>query len=234
MSSDDDRRGVTGRRKGVAPSPIDYFEERRKYPRIVIDAPVRMTFGRNVLDGLVHDVSPDGLQVRCDRKTMQRIHPSGRAIKGESGPLFSAAFQLPIGSDDKRFDAEARLYYFVLLPGEKGLDVAFGARFTGVSPANQEVLDAFIRDALQPVEDVIVTLLSQPRSAAELADRLRTTPERVVDILTRIRGSEYVIEMNDGATVRYVQLPAALRLLFGRMAALDRRLQDMEERLRKS
>lgn len=229
MNNTGKRRAPAGTGKPNPSQPYDYFEEKRKYPRIVIDRPMEIRHGGKVLQGVIHDISPDGLQIRCDRKTMHDIHPSGRSIKGENGPLVKVVFNLPIGRQERPIKAEARMYYFVLLPDEKPPDVAFGARFTTLASECQTDVEAFFRDALRPVEDAIVALLDEPRSAAEIAGQLSISPRRVEETLARMKGTHHLMELQSGNQARYLQLAAALRLLFERVADLDRRLRKLED-----
>ncbi len=228
MSKAGKRRTSPGAGKPAAAQPYDYFEEKRKYPRIVVDHAAEIRLGAAVLQGVIHDVSPDGLQLRCDRETMQQIHPSGKSMKGENGPLLKVAFTLPVGRHEKPIEVEARMYYFVLLPGEKPNDVAFGARFTAQAGASLSNLEAFIQDAMQPIEEAIVALLDEPRSAADVAERLRISQQHAAETLARMKDTHHFMEIQSGRQIQYLQLTAALQQLFKRVADLDRRLQKLE------
>ena len=229
MSNTGKRRAPAGTGKSSPSRPYDNFEEKRKYPRIVINRPAEIRYGGAVLHGVIHDISPDGLQIRCDRKTMLGIHPSGKSIKGEYGPLVNVVFNLPVGRQEKTIKAEARMYYFVLLPDEKPLDVAFGARFVSHAKECQADVEAFFREALQPIEDAIVDLLDEPRSVADIAEQLRIAPRRVEETLARMIGTHQLMELKSGNQVRYLQLTAALGLLLKKVADLDRRLRKLED-----
>ena len=228
MSKTGKRNPAAGTGKPVAVQPYDYFEEKRKYPRIVVDRDAEIRIGTTVLHGVIHDLSPDGLQLRCDRETMRAIHPSGKSIKGEKGPLIKIVFTLPLGAGEKSVAMDARMYYFVLLPDAKPNDVAFGARFTAPAGAAKDNLDAFIHDALQPIEDAIVALLDEPRTATDVAGQLHISQQRAAETLAKLKDTHQFLELQSGNQVQYVQLTAALRLLFKRVADLDRRLQKLE------
>lgn len=134
------------------PPPYEYFEERRKYPRVALGRAGILTFDSTERTCVVHDISPDGLQIRCDRETMLLLRPSGRAIKGNNGPLVTVALLLQVGREDQLLAANARLYYFVLLPGEEPMDVAFGARFVDLDAGPQALIERFMGEVLQPAE----------------------------------------------------------------------------------
>ncbi|MBI1732096.1 MAG: PilZ domain-containing protein [Gammaproteobacteria bacterium] len=228
MSNAVKRRGAQGSGKTARPPPYESYEERRKYPRVHIDRPVEIRLGREALRAVIHDISPDGLQIRCDRKTMQAIRPSGSAIKGDDGPVIKVAFSLMIAGKEKPVETAARIYYFVLLPDEKPRDVSFGVQFLKLDKRSQADVDAFFREALEPVEDAIFPLLGEPRTVAEIADRLRMTPQRVNEALDKMKDTHHVIALQSGNELRYLQLAAALRVLFLQVADLDQRLRRIE------
>lgn len=228
MSNSGKRRAPPGTGKPGPSQPYEIYEEKRKYPRVEVGRPMEILSGGQTLPGFIHDISPDGLQIRCDRKTMQAIRPGGKAIKGGTGPLVNVVFTLPVGRHEKTIKAEARLYYFVLLPGEKPFDVAFGARFTSLGKDSQTDVEAFFRDALQPIEDAIVALLDEPRSIAEIADQLGVSQQRAEGTVARMKSSHQLLELQANNQVRYLQLGAALALLLRKVADLDRRLRKLE------
>ena len=228
MSNTGKRRAPPGTGKSGRPQAYEIYEEKRKYPRVAVDRPMEILSGGQMLKGVIHDISPDGLQIRCDRKTMQAIRPSGKSIKGGAGPLVNVVFKLPLGRHEKTIKTEARMYYFVLLPGEKPLDVAFGARFTSLGRDAHADVEAFFRDALQPIEDAIVALLDEPRTIAEIADQVAVSPQRAEEIVARMKSSHQLMELQSNNEVRYLQLGAALALLLKKVADLERRLRELE------
>lgn len=134
------------------PRAYETYEERRRYPRIVLNTPVTLEFGGNSLSALAHDLSPDGLQLRCDRKTLADIHPSGRFIGRDDAPILEAKFELEIRGRTEKVVATIKMYYFVLLPEEPERDVAFGGQFVEFREDGRGLVEAFIEEALQPLE----------------------------------------------------------------------------------
>ena len=130
--------------------PYDIYEDRRKYPRVVTNSPAEIRFQDKVLSARVHDLSPDGLQIRCTRTALKEIRPSGRAIRKENAPVVDVRFRLSVDRTERNIEASATLYYFVLLPGEKGADVACGLQFRELRGKSREHVDAFIADAMAP------------------------------------------------------------------------------------
>ncbi len=228
MSNGGKRRTTPKAGKPSPSRPYDIYEEKRKYPRVMVGRPMEIVIGEQKLPGIIHDISPDGLQIRCDRKTLQVIRPSGKSIKGGTGPLVNVVFNLPLGRRDKSIKAEVRMYYFVLLPEEKVCDVAFGARFTSMTRECQADVESFFRDALQPIEDAIVALLHEPRSAAEIAEQLQISPRRAEETLAKMKDTHNFMELQTGNQVRYLQLSATLGMLLKKVADLERRLRALE------
>ncbi len=228
MSNTGRKHAPPGAGKSRPSRPYDIYEEKRKYPRVTVDRPMEILCDGRELQGVIHDISPDGLQIRCDRKTMQTIRPGGKAVKSGTGPLVNVVFRLPVGRRERTIKAEARLYYFVLLPGEKPLDVAFGARFTSLGKDSQNDVEAFFRDALQPIEDAIAALLDEPRTIAEIADQVGVSPKRAEETVARMKSSHQLMELQSNDQVRYLQLGAALALLLKKVADLERRLRSLE------
>ncbi|HKK16438.1 MAG TPA: PilZ domain-containing protein, partial [Gammaproteobacteria bacterium] len=109
--------------------PYNQFEERRKYPRVVMGKPVTVHYNGDHIDAEIHDISADGIQVRCDRKSFQVIHPSGRFIRRENAPIVDISFRLAINGQLNDVKVRGLLYYFVVLSNAGDRDIAFGLRF---------------------------------------------------------------------------------------------------------
>jgi hypothetical protein len=92
----------------------DRHEKRRKYPGVIIQQPVEIKHKTKILKATVYDISPDGLQIRCNRETMYAIHPGGEFIRKNNAPLIDVVFSLPIGKSHRQIKATCIIYYFVL------------------------------------------------------------------------------------------------------------------------
>lgn len=130
---------------------LGYHEERRSYPRIDLSVPVMIsTEDCQVLHGRVRTISTDGLQIRCDRRTAQAIHPRGTHIAPGSGPKVTLRFELSLAAPPAlAFAAVAQLTY--ITPRSQD-EIAFGVKFTRIARPDKAVLAAFIMDALRPHE----------------------------------------------------------------------------------
>ena len=147
--------------------PYEIYEDRRKYPRVVTNSPAEIRFQDKVLSVRVHDLSPDGLQIRCSRPTLREIRPSGRAIKKDNAPVVDVRFRLSVGRAERNIEASATLYYIVLLPERKEADVACGLQFKEFRGKGREHVDAFIADAMAPMESSVPARL--PRDGETVA-----------------------------------------------------------------
>lgn len=211
--------------------PYEHYEEKRKYPRIVIGTPIDIWYKRKALSASIHDLSPDGLQVRCDRNTIRIIHPSGKFITDDIAPTLDVTFLLPVGNKQKRVRATVKLYYFVLLPDKSGPNVACGLRFTKLKGKSAAYIEQFIIDTLSPVEEKILGFLDEPRSIAEIAKQVGIQADQAMTILTTMVDGREVIALGSGSQRRFVQFATAMDMLFVKVAALDARLTALEQNL---
>ena len=166
--------------------PYEIYEDRRKYPRIITNSPVEVRFQGKTLNARVHDLSPDGLQIRCSRAMFREIRPSGRAIKKENAPVVDVSFPLAVGRKDRTIEGSATLYYFVLLPGEKDGDVACGLEFKELRGKSRGSIDAFIEDAMTPVDSKVLSFLSEPRTNREIAEHVGAGTQALARLLAEL------------------------------------------------
>lgn len=127
-------------------------DDRRRMPRILLRVPGRaISQSGGVVDVTIRDLSPDGLQLRCDRAAAKAIHPGARAIKdGEKAPYVQVELDLPSRAGPASVQVLARLVYFSLIAPNV---VAIGVRFKSISMAHQRLLRQFYREALEPADD---------------------------------------------------------------------------------
>ena len=124
-------------------------EDRRRYPRIELERPghVRLASGETV-DVTVHDLSPDGLQIRCTRAVALALHPSGRTIPaGIRGPDVHLVFDMPLPSGPVPLKMVGSIVHFALLGPQV---VAIGLEFRHMSPASVQHVKQFIYASLEP------------------------------------------------------------------------------------
>ena len=128
----------------------EYYEEARKYPRIRMKLPVQLYVDGCQYNANIFDVSPDGLQVRCSRETAAGINPQGKKIKQDDNIIVDAVFSLPIKNETKELKVSCKVYYFVLVSGEQGEDVAFGLRFKKFEGDTVKYIGRHILSELEP------------------------------------------------------------------------------------
>ena len=69
-------------------------------PRVTLRCPGKaMLADGTIVDIIVHDVSRDGLQIRCDKAAAVAIHPSAKPIEEKQGaPKLKMQFDVPLNS----------------------------------------------------------------------------------------------------------------------------------------
>ena len=120
------------------------YENRREYPRIVIDSPVNILYKMQQLEARIHDISPDGLQIRTDSETLKKINLSNDNFTDVNAPLLDVSFRLKLFEMDMRINALCEMYYSNSLQDEKNKDVACGLKFINFEGDGSLQLEAFI------------------------------------------------------------------------------------------
>ena len=120
------------------------YEDRREYPRIMIDYPVNILYKTQQLEARIHDISPDGLQIRTDSETLKKINLSNDNFTDVNAPLLDVTFRLKLFEMDMRINALCEMYYSNSLQDEKNKDVACGLKFINFEGDGSLQLEAFI------------------------------------------------------------------------------------------
>lgn len=125
------------------------YEERRAYPRIELGSPVEVVVpgGRRVTC-LAYNVSPDGLQIRCNKQTAAIIDPGGGAIREDKGFEVDISLEFPLKAGPRSCRARCKVLYFALVAADT---VAFGMRFTDFHDDDREAVFQFIQQSLEAV-----------------------------------------------------------------------------------
>ena len=124
-------------------------DDPRAYPRIKVrDATAELVLADSKrLTVGVHDISPDGIQIRCDVNAAKQLHPSDKTSPEDVPPLFvKIGLPLPGGVSDLL--TESRIIHFAIMSG--GDDVAFGLKFLKFVGTGKQDLDRFIAQELEP------------------------------------------------------------------------------------
>jgi PilZ domain-containing protein len=134
--------------------PYDFYEESRKYPRVKVKLPVQLTLDNDrCVSASIYDISPDGLQIRCNRETAAVLNPGGKKIDQEHNLTVKAVFSLPIDYEQKKITVSCEVYYFVIVPGDTEEDVAFGLQFKKFEGQSIKYIGRHILSELEPVTE---------------------------------------------------------------------------------
>ena len=122
----------------------DLYEEKREYPRIVINSPATILYKIHQLEVRIHDISPEGLQIRADSASLKKINPHDEIFTEANAPLLDVTFSLKLSDMDMRINALCKMYYSSSLSNEEDKDVACGLKFVNFEGDGSLQLDAFI------------------------------------------------------------------------------------------
>jgi len=122
----------------------EHHENRREYPRIVIDTPVNILCKMQQLEARIHDISPDGLQILTDSESLEKINPGNEEFTDTNAPLLDVTFRLKLFEMDMRINALCEMYYSNSIEDDKGKDIACGLRFINFEGDGSLQIEAFI------------------------------------------------------------------------------------------
>lgn len=123
-------------------------KDRRALPRVTLGCPGKVILpGGDVVNVMIHDLSRDGLQIRCGKKAAHAINPGGKAVKeGDEAPEVQVLFYVPTDSGKGRVKAKGKLMYFALIAPDI---VALGLKFKSISSGGIEHLRNVVKAALE-------------------------------------------------------------------------------------
>ena len=103
-----------------------------------------MLSGGDIVNVIIHDLSRDGLQIRCSKNAALAINPDGKAIK--DGRKVRVLFYVPVDSGKGRVKAKGELVFFALIAPDI---VSMGLKFKSISSGGVEHLRNFVKAALE-------------------------------------------------------------------------------------
>ena len=123
-------------------------KDRRALPRVTLGCPGKVILpGGDVVNVMIHDLSRDGLQIRCGKKAAHAINPDGKAVKdGAEEVEIQVLFYVPVDSGKGRVKAKGKLMYFSLIAPDI---MALGLKFKSISSGGIEHLKKVVRSALE-------------------------------------------------------------------------------------
>jgi hypothetical protein len=122
-------------------------KDRRALPRVTLGCPGKVILpGGDVVNVMIHDLSRDGLQIRCGKSAALTINPEGKPIKEEDGKEIQVLFYVPVESGKGRVKAKGKLMYFALIAPDI---IALGLKFKSISSGGVEHLRTVVKAALE-------------------------------------------------------------------------------------
>ncbi len=126
---------------------VEKLDEQRQYPRIPIDGGVRIfSADGEEVPVLALNVSPDGLQLRCDIAAARQLHPAGGRVDPMSDVLFKADITLPLAAGAAHLECDCRLLYLTTVDSEPRCVI--GMRFVDLNQRAERLLTAFLCDQM--------------------------------------------------------------------------------------
>ena len=131
-----------------ADNGVKDFEDKRQYPRIVIDCPLTLLLaGAKVLKVQAYDISPGGIQICCDSDTVEQIYPSNDELNKNVESVFGLSIVLPLEGRQAKIIVQCRVAYSTKT--EDG-NFALGLCFTQLKGESRKILNRFIEVSLEP------------------------------------------------------------------------------------
>jgi hypothetical protein len=140
MNTTTSRRAAAG--SNIAWQLVERLDEHRGHPRLDMDCNVgfRNASGQHCVAKLLN-MSPDGMQIRCNVGTAQVLHPAGGKICPQHAPIVQTEVALVLPRGQSMLSICAQLTYLTTLPEEPRC--VMGLRFLEPRPTAQRVLDEF-------------------------------------------------------------------------------------------
>jgi len=123
---------------------------RRLYPRVHARVPVRLTGpAGEAVDVVGNDLSPGGLQVRCERAAAARLHAGERLA--EAGVECTFRLELELEGSPQPVNGRGRIIHLTPIPdAPPQQQMALGVQFLAIDNGGERVLMRFIEQHLRP------------------------------------------------------------------------------------
>ncbi len=127
------------------------FECRRAFPRVKLQMPVQIGLpGGEVVCARIYNITPDGLQVRCDRATARSIHPGREPPASGQEPELLVVMRLRQDDDVRTHVLRCRVRYML---AESRDEIAMGVDFLTLLPEQQAAIESVVGASLDPTGD---------------------------------------------------------------------------------
>lgn len=204
----------------------DLYEEKRDYPRVIVNALVAIhKKGEYDLNAILHDISPDGVQIRCSRKTAHTIHPTGKCITNKTAPNVVLKFSLPVDGKEKEVIVQSKIYYFSIVEIDV---VAFGLKFNQFEKFSGRHVDDYMVRSVIPVEEKVLDILDAPRTSEYILDELDDENIDLDETLNKLRRRKAIVSYGDEKSRKFVKLESAIASIFERLDKIEKRLDKTD------
>lgn len=128
---------------------LEKYEEKRKYPRIVVDCPLSMILPDNmVVNAIAYDISPGGIQIRSEKQVIMTMKSENEKLKQGAVKDFEVYIMLPLHGRQEKIQLRCKMAYSVKLEENY---YAMGLQFTSVEGNNRKILRRFIESSMEPL-----------------------------------------------------------------------------------
>ena len=200
----------------------EMYEEKRDYPRVSVNSLAEVhkkdEYDVNVI---LHDISPDGVQLRCNRKTAHVIHPTGKFITDKTAPIVKLKFVLVIDEREKEVFVESKIYYFSIIATDV---VAFGVKFKKFEKFTERHVDSFIMKSIIPIEEKVLDLLDIARTGDDIQNEFGEEITNLDDTLNLLRRKKAIISYEDDKTRKFIKFESAIESIFERLDMIEKHI----------
>lgn len=124
------------------------LDEQRAYPRISLHVPVAFRNGAGEhCAARLCNLSPDGMQVRCNATSAQIIHPQLGRLQPGNLPILQATAVLPMVAGQETLTVGVRLLYLTQAPEPPACILGF--QFLALRPKARRIVDTFFEEQLR-------------------------------------------------------------------------------------
>jgi c-di-GMP-binding flagellar brake protein YcgR len=135
--------------KDYTQSRLEKYEEKRKYPRIIINCPLSILLpNNNLVDTTVYDVSPGGIQARCDRATAHLLKQLCENAEQKKSVNIHINFIVPVNKKQVKIESTVKPVYILKL---EQYVYAIGMQFIKMEGSSQKILKRFIENSMEPI-----------------------------------------------------------------------------------
>jgi len=121
------------------------YEEGRRFPRIKVTVPITLAYEeQQKLEAMIYDVSPEGIQIRCNHETAKLLQLKKEHIEGNKRREVVSVFNLPVMRQEKKLTTVCEICYMILLDENEKDEAALGLKFTKLKGRSSKYLTQFM------------------------------------------------------------------------------------------